>query len=117
MTIRFQLLLLVLLITIFFLIVNMVRKEKLELKYSLTWILSILVLALIIIQDKLIYKFSLWAGIVTPVNFIFFTGFVFSLGITFSLTVAQSRNSNRIKRLSQEIALLCKQVEDMKKNK
>jgi len=39
-------------------------------------------------------------------NMLFFAGFCFSLAIIFSLSVAISRLSERVKKLSQEIALL-----------
>ena len=91
-------------------IVNMIRKKKLELRYALAWLLvgvSILVLDCF---PQLITWMAHKLGIASPINMLFFLGFCFSLVIIFTLTVAVSRMSIRIKQLAQEIALFEKEV-------
>ena len=63
-------------------------------------------------------QFTAWLaqifGIGQPINMVFFAGFCFSLVIIFSLSVAVSRLSNKVKRLTQEIALMEKKFEDQR---
>ena len=85
-------------------ILQQVRKQKLGLRYALLWILlsvSILVMGCF---PQLITVVSRLCGIQTPVNI--FIGICFLLVIIFSLSTALSRNSEKLKRLTQEMGLL-----------
>jgi HAMP domain-containing protein len=53
--------------------------------------------------------------IVVPVNLLFLVGNLFLIAIVFSLTVALSRNSRRIRNLTQELALLKNETEQLEK--
>lgn len=93
-------------------IINMIRKKSLELRYALSWLvvgISVLVLDFF---PGLIENMADIMGIETPINMLFFLGFCFSLGIIFVLTLAISRMSVRIKQLAQELALYQKTMED-----
>jgi len=106
MDIRVQLFIIVLAILSMAIIVMMVRKRALELRYVLIWLLlgtGILILA---IFPGLIDFFSRILGIESPMNMLFFVGFIFSLIIIFAMTVVISRMSVRMKDLAQAIALL-----------
>lgn len=86
-------------------IVNMIRKKQLELKYALTWLGVGIVILILDCFPQLITWLAVKAGVAKPVNMLFFLGFCFSLVIIFVLTVTVSRMSNKIKQLAQEIAL------------
>ena len=97
-------------------IVNMIRRKNLELRYALAWLavgVSVLVLDCF---PNLIAWLSKQVGIVSPVNMLFFFGFCFSLIIIFTLTVAISRMSIRIKQLAQELALFAEQKNCLEKD-
>ena len=105
MNIRIRIIIAVFIVLALGIIVNMIRKKFLELRYALTWItvgMGILVLDFL---PGLTDEISRIMGIYSPVNMLFFMGFCFSLGIIFVLTIAVSRMSNRIKELAQELAL------------
>lgn len=105
MNIRIQIIVGIVVVIALLVIVNMIRKKKLELRYALAWLLvgvSILVLDCF---PQLITWMAHKLGIASPINMLFFLGFCFSLVIIFTLTVAVSRMSIRIKQLAQEIAL------------
>lgn len=94
---------------------NMVRKNRLELKYSLLWfVLGIGVLFFGLCPSATEWLANLF-GIGIPINLIFFAGFCFALMIIFSLTVAISKMSVKLKRLTQEIGLMRKELEDLRK--
>ena len=112
MNIRIQMIVATFIIFALAIIVNMIRKKALELRYALAWIavgVGVLILDFFPGMMKLISKVL---GIASPVNMLFFLGFCFSLIIIFVLTIAVSRMSIRIKNLAQELALLKKNVEE-----
>jgi len=86
-------------------IVNMIRRKKLELRYALVWLLVGVGILILDCFPDLISWISEHLGIAEPVNMLFFFGFCFALVIIFSLTMAMSRMSNRIKQLAQALAL------------
>lgn len=105
MNIRIQVIVAVFIILALSIIVNMIRKKSLELRYALAWIgVGVGALALDIFPG-LMEVISKMLGIASPINMLFFFGFCFSLIIIFVLTIAVSRMSIRIKELAQELAL------------
>lgn len=93
-------------------ITNMIRKEKLGLKYALSWMIMAIFIMIMAIIPRFIIVIANLLGVATPINAVFFTGFIFSLAIIFSLTVALSRTSNKVTKLTQELALLKKKLEE-----
>lgn len=106
MTTKFQTILIVGILLIIIFILNMIRKRKLELKYSLVWFIVMIMLLFIAGSPEKLTEISTALGIYSPVNMVFFLGFVFSLIIIFVLTVTVSRLSARIRRLAQIVAML-----------
>lgn len=114
MSIRLQIMVGVMLVVSLLIIGNMVRRKKLELKYALVWFLVGIVVLVFDIFPQLLNWITRLMGIGLAVNMLFFMGFVFSLMIIFGLTVTVSRLSERVKRLSQEIALLEERMPEQK---
>lgn len=106
MNIRLQVIVMIacLFMTIF--IVNMIRREKLELKYSLIWIISNIAIVICCIFPFIIEWAAKLIGIAAPMNGLFFAAIVFLLILGLLLTISQSRNSKKIKDLTQKIGLL-----------
>ncbi len=105
MNTRIQVIIAVFIILALAIIINMIRKKALELRYALAWIgvgIGVLILDFF---PRLMEVISEVLGIADPVNMLFFLGFCFSLIIIFILTIAISRMSVRIKELAQELAL------------
>lgn len=112
MNIRTQIIIAVFLIVALGVIVNMIRRKSLELRYALSWLIVGIGILILDFFPGLIEKISQMMGIYSPVNMLFFVGFCFSLAIIFVLTVAVSRMSMRIKELAQELALYKKEKEE-----
>lgn len=92
-------------------IANMVRKGALDLKFALSWFaVGIIVLILDIFPGIMSYLVHL-LGIELPVNMLFFFGFCFTLFLVFILTVKVSRQSEQLKRLTQEVGLLEERIQ------
>ena len=113
MTLRIQIILLILLAAGLAVIVNMVRKRVLELKYVLAWLFADLVLVVLVLFPRLISDLSRLLGIYSPMNMIFFLGFLLSLIILFTLTVALSKATASSRRMSQTIALLHRALQEL----
>lgn len=112
MTLKFRLIMAAILLIGFVIIINMVRKKSLDLRYALIWLALIAMILVIVIVPGLLGVITHFLGIYDAMNMVFFMGFVFLIIVTFFLTAALSRNSNRIKALTQQVALLEKQVRD-----
>lgn len=117
MSIKLQIFIAVIDLIAFVLIVNMVRKKKLDLRYALSW-LSVLVLMLILdVFPQIVFWLTELVGIDTPSNMVFFVGFLFLVVLIYVSTVSISHLSQKTKRLTQEVALLRKELSEMKAEK
>lgn len=115
MTAKLQIVIGLAILVVFAILVNMIRRRSLELKYALSWMMVLCALFVFDCAPKLLIVVSDFLGIYAPVNMIFFLGFCFSLVIIFSLTVALSRLSNSIRTLDQMVALNEKRLQDLEK--
>ncbi|KJS15165.1 MAG: hypothetical protein VR69_14835 [Peptococcaceae bacterium BRH_c4b] len=87
-------------------IFSLVKKETLELRYTLIWIVTGIILVLIALQPQIVTIVANILGVGLPVNALFLVGILFALIILFTMTIALSKASVRIKRLAQELAIL-----------
>ena len=115
MTLRAQIILITALVIVLFVIFNMVRKRKLELKYALAWLLCDIALIIIVCIPKLLDVLAALLGIQSPMNLVFFLGFIFALVFIFILTVSLSRVTAKVRRLAQMEALLRKELMEKEK--
>lgn len=112
MSIRLQTIIIVCMCIIVLYILNLMQKKRLDYRFALGWLLvdgCILVLA---IWPVLLERIASLVGIAAPVNMLFFFGFCLSVAVIFSLSMAVSRLSERVKKLSQEIAIIRKDMYD-----
>lgn len=105
MSLKVQVLLIIVLLVALFFVVNMVRKRRLELKYVLAWLFCDMALLIFVCFPDSMAAVTRFLGIQSPINMVFFLGFLFSLIIIFTLTVALSRVTARVRRLAQQMAL------------
>lgn len=112
MTLKARIILLIILLVALIFIINVVRKEKLHLKYALPWLACVVVLAILVAIPNAIQGLASLLGIYSPVNMVFFLGFVFSLAIVFVLTLWLSKMTARVRQMAQTIALLEKRLRE-----
>lgn len=112
MTVKAQILIVVILLIALGALIYIVKKRALELKYVLLWLACDIILLIFAIFPQLMDVFSGIFGIMSPVNMLFFFGFVFSLMIIFSLTVALSRVTGNVRRMAQQMAMLEERLRD-----
>jgi hypothetical protein len=114
MTLKIKLIITFGLIVGFCVVLDMVRRKSLELKYALSWLLVDMLLLLIVLVPGLLNGLTRMLGIYSEINMVFFLGFCFLILIVFVMTVALSRNSERIRKLTQQMALYEKLLDEKK---
>lgn len=85
---------------------RLVSAGKLQLKYSLLWMLLSIILMICAIFPETIYVFSDFLGFQAPSNFVFLISIVGLLGICLSLTAIVSWQARDIRYLLQKVALM-----------
>lgn len=113
--IRLQIIIFVILLLMAAMIIWQVKKKKLDLKYSLAWLLLIVVFMILDCFPQLLISISKLVGIATPTNMIFTCGFVFALVIIYTLTAALSKTADNVRDMAQKIALLEEELNELKK--
>jgi hypothetical protein len=114
MTLKLQIVVAVLAVAALLYIGNLVRIRRLELKYALIWFLVGILLLIFDLSPGLLMGLTDLLGIALPINMLFFLGFGFVLMIIFSQTIVISNLTRKTKRLTQEIALLHRRIDNIK---
>lgn len=96
-------------------IVSLIVRGKLLLKYSLLWLALALIVSLCALFPEPLYQFAGFLGFENPSNFIFLVGIFLLIVISLSLTSIVSKQTQRIKGLIQQQALLEKRLTDITK--
>lgn len=82
-----------------------VNRKKLQMRYSLIWLLLSLALAVVAVFPQTAAWAASLAGIQTPANFIYLLGIFFLLILSFSLTVNLSKQADQLKRIVQVVSI------------
>lgn len=105
MTLVFRILLIVVSLFTTYYILKRIRQSKLQIEYAIFWIIFSGVLIVFSIFPWLVSMFTRMIGMQLPVNFIFLL-FIFVLMVKlFFMTIELSALENKVKELTQEIAL------------
>ena len=87
MSIRIKCVIIAVLILGLLKILGLIKKNKLELKYALSWLFTELGILILLIPN-LLNVISKVLGIYNEINMLFFLGFVFIILVIFSLTMS-----------------------------
>lgn len=90
----------------FIIIFILLKKKRFELRYSLLWLLAGVVMLVLVIFPDLLIKATSLLGIEVASNGLFAACIFFIVVILISLTTVISGFANKIKGLTQQIALL-----------
>jgi len=94
-------------------ILYLMKKGKLEVKYSIIWLAFSLCMIIFACFPYTVLVLNDIAGVIDPVNFIFFTQIIFILLILLSVSAVISGFSKKIKQLAQTNAILEKRVREL----
>lgn len=101
-------------VTFLIVVIELVRKNKLQERYSLLWIFMSIILLVLSSTPIIINTLAAWVDIKNPPSMLFLFGLVYLLIYNLHITTVISKQSDKITRLTQEIALLKQQKEDQK---
>ena len=97
---------------VFLYIVNLMRKKAMDYKFALGWLVVVAIISVLAVFPVLLARCSTLLGIASPVNMLFFLGFCLGVLLIFSLSITISRLTDKVKKLSQEIAIIRKDMYD-----
>ena len=101
----------------FALVFHLLKKKALNLKYTLLWLLSGIIMLVLAIFPQILDFFANLVGIYEPTNALFAVVFFCVIIILMSLTAIVSKLNEKSKRLIQSIALLEKRVRGLEEQK
>ena len=106
-----------LIIGIVFLImmIELIRKNRVSLKYALLWLFSGVILLLLAIYPRLLDRLARLIGVYSPVNALFAILLCCGMMLMISFSVIVSGNKKAIVRLTQEISLLEERIRELEK--
>lgn len=93
-------------------VVELVRSNKLQEKYSFLWLVLGAAVLLLSITPDIMETISQWLDIKNPPSLLFLFGLVYLLIYNLHMTTVVSRQSEKITRLVQELALLKDKTEN-----
>lgn len=108
--------LIVAIIVYFIMILIFLKNKTLELRYTLLWMFAGVILAVLVIWPELLSRLVRLVGIQSNMNGLFIMAIAFIVMIMMSLTSIVSRQTNKIRHLIQEIAILEKRVRELEKD-
>ena len=100
----------------FVVILIFLKNKTLELRYTLLWMLAGAILEVFVIWLKALSMIVGLAGIQSNMNGLFIMAIVFIVMIMMSLTSIVSKQTNKIRHLIQEIAILEKKLRELEQN-
>ncbi|WP_455135977.1 DUF2304 domain-containing protein [Thermophilibacter sp.] len=106
MSVILQVVIIVFCVLLLAFVVRLVSREQMLLKYSLLWLLLAAVMLVGAFFPHGLFDIAWALGFVSPSNFIFFLGLFFLLAVALSLSVIVSKQTIKIKNLTQRLALL-----------
>ena len=103
-------------IVYFIMILIFLKNKTLGLRYTLLWMFAGMILAVLVIWPELLSRLVRLVGIQNNMNGLFIMAIAFIVMIMMSLTSIVSRQTNKIRHLIQEIAILEKRVRELEKD-
>ncbi len=93
-------------LSIFMGIIELVRRRKLREEYSFIWLLTGFAFVLIAIKNDILIFLSELVGIIMPVNMLFFLALIFIMLLCLYFSLRISALTTQMKNLAQQLALL-----------
>jgi len=103
-------------VTFLFVVIEMVRKNRIQERYSLLWIFMSIILLVLSSSPYFINTLADLLDIVNPPSLLFLFGLIYLLIYNLHITAVISKQSEKITRLAQELALLKQQKAKREKN-
>ena len=95
-------------------VIRLIRTQQLSVRDSLTWLLTTVAALVVTAFPSLLAAGARLVGVQVPSNAIFGAGLVYLAVNLLSVTIANSGNAERTRRLAQECALLRAELDRLK---
>lgn len=99
----------------FGLLIHLLRNESIILKYSLSWLLSGVLFILFLLFPEIVFSASRLIGVSNPVNAVFLLFAGFAIAMLLSITSIVSQDNSKVRKLTQQIALLEQRIRELEK--
>jgi len=109
----FQMIVLAITIAFFAWVVSLLKKRRLELKYTLLWLACGLMMLVMCLFPQTLNWISYTFGVYNPTNALFAIISLFLILLCLSLTIIVSRLNESVMRLTQRLALLEKRNREL----
>jgi hypothetical protein len=110
-----RIVLLLCIVVYFIIVIQLLKKKKLALKYSLLWLFMGAALLVLVIFPQILSWICIRLGFADPMNGLFTLAIAFILVLVMALTSIVSKQTDRIKNLVQDNALLEKRLRELEK--
>lgn len=94
-------------------ILTMLRRKNMDLRYALVWIFSGFVMLLVSVFPDIIYWIAKIIGVVDSVNIVFVLEGIFVLMILLSITAIVSHLNGRVRALTQSVSIMEKRIREL----
>lgn len=111
---RVQVFFMIIVLVFLVFIVQLLKKNKINLKYTLLWLFATLILLIISIFPKIMYVLAKLVGVETPINIALILSGIFVVLILISITSIVSELNKKLRNLIQEFSLLSKELKEIK---
>ena len=112
-----RIVLIIAVISYFIIILDFLKSKAISLKYTLLWIVAGLAMAAMVAFPDFLSYIVNKLGIVSNMNGLFILCIAFIIIILMSITSIVSRQTNKIRSLTQSLALLEKRIRDLENSK
>ena len=99
----------------FLAITFLIAKKRLNIKYSIVWLVWTLLLVFMAIFPETFYGISKLLGIELPVNAVFLIMIALLYGLTLFVYIMISKHNEEIIKLTYEVSVLKKEIDELKK--
>lgn len=113
MPLRQQIFSLAVSVAVFVFVIDMVRRRRLREEYSVIWLVTSVVMFIVVFKYSWLKTITEWIGATTSTTTLFFGSLVFLMLMSVQFCIMISKLSGQLKDLSQENALLRKQIETL----
>lgn len=106
MIIKQKIVAILIVLTLFVLIIELIRRRKLKEEFSWIWFLAGLIMIIFTVWYGLLEKLTFLIGSVTPASALVFFTFIFLTLVCLQFSINISVLTDKVKNLAQEIAML-----------
>jgi len=113
MPLRQQIFSLAVSVVVFVFVIDMVRRRRLREEYSVLWLVTSVLMFIFVFKYAWLHAITEWIGATTSTTTLFFGSLVFLMLLSVQFCIMISKLAGQVKDLSQENALLRKQIETL----